>query len=64
MPDKQRVVLVGCGGMSAAWLKAAAELPDLEIVGLVDIQREAAERRAAEFDGDDDMVKLELDPFA
>ncbi len=49
MADKQRVIIVGCGGMSAAWLKSAAELPDLEIVGLVDIRREAAERRAAEF---------------
>jgi len=49
MGDKKRVVLVGCGGMSAAWLKPAQQLPDLEIVALVDIRREAAEKRAAEF---------------
>lgn len=44
-----KAVLVGCGGISGAWLKAASEIPDLEIVGLVDLNREVAVRRAAEF---------------
>ncbi|MBM3458686.1 MAG: Gfo/Idh/MocA family oxidoreductase [Armatimonadetes bacterium] len=44
-----RAVLVGCGGMSAAWLRAAREIPDLELVGLVDVREEAARRRAEEF---------------
>ena len=38
-----RAVLVGCGGISQAWLKAAQGIAGLEIVGLVDIN---AERRA------------------
>lgn len=49
MSDKVRVVLVGCGGMSGAWLKVATALPDVEQVGLVDLHRPAAEKRAAEF---------------
>ena len=60
MGDKKRVVLVGCGGMSAAWLKPAKTLPDLEIVGLVDIRREAAEKRAAEFGLGDAFISTSL----
>src|SRR5437016_5921999 len=44
-----RVVLAGCGGMSGAWLKAAAQVPGVRMVGLVDIQEAAARKRAAEF---------------
>ncbi len=43
-----RAVLAGCGGMSNAWLKAAAQIADLEIVGLVDIREEAALKRKEE----------------
>ena len=47
-----RAVLAGCGAMSKGWLKAIAETPSLkseiEVVGLVDIDRAAAEARAAE----------------
>ncbi|MGV3721654.1 MAG: Gfo/Idh/MocA family protein [Actinomycetota bacterium] len=44
-----RAVLAGCGSMSAAWLKSAAEVPAVEIVGLVDVNADAARQRAAEF---------------
>jgi len=44
-----RAVMVGCGGMSRAWLDAASQTPDLEIVGLVDVIEEAARKRAAEY---------------
>lgn len=44
-----RAVLVGCGGMSRAWLTAAAERADLEIVGLVDIDKKSARWRAEEY---------------
>ena len=47
-----RAVLAGCGAMSKGWLKAIAETPalasEVEIVGLVDLDRGAAEARAAE----------------
>jgi len=49
MADRLKAVLVGCGGMSRAWLKAAAEIPDLELVGLVDLREEAARQRAEEY---------------
>lgn len=44
-----RAVLAGCGSMSRAWLRAAAETEGLEIVGLVDLLEEAARTRAEEF---------------
>lgn len=44
-----RAVLVGCGGISRAWFRAAAEMEDLRFVGLVDLLPEAAEEKAAEF---------------
>lgn len=48
MSNTLRVVLAGCGGMSDAWLKAAKQIADLEIVGLVDIRVEAALKRKQE----------------
>jgi len=48
-----RAVLAGCGAMSKGWLKAIAETPALRdritIVGLNDINPDAAHRLAAEF---------------
>jgi len=44
-----RVVLVGCGGISASWLKPAVTMPDIRIVGLVDRIEESARKRALEF---------------
>jgi predicted dehydrogenase len=48
-----RAVLAGCGAMSRGWLEAltASPLKDrVTVVGLVDVDRAAAERRNAEFD--------------
>ena len=44
-----RAVLVGCGGISQAWLKPAQTIPGLEIVGLVDLVEASARERAAQF---------------
>jgi predicted dehydrogenase len=49
MADTLQAVLVGCGGISATWLRAIVEIEGLQLVGLVDIVREAAQRRADEF---------------
>jgi predicted dehydrogenase len=46
---KTRAVLVGCGGISRAWLRPILEMPEVELVALVDIRREAAQRLAEEF---------------
>ncbi len=47
--EKTRAVLAGCGGICRAWLKAAREIPELEIAGLVDIDAQAAAGAAQEF---------------
>ena len=44
-----RTVLVGCGSMSSAWLEAALAIPQVEIVGLVDVVEEAAHKKAAQY---------------
>lgn len=49
MTEPFRVLLVGCGGISREWLGATQRLPDLELVGLVDLSLGAAQTRAAEF---------------
>ena len=49
MQSRTRAVLVGCGGISRTWLRAVQEMPEVEIVGLVDIDEQAAARVAEEF---------------
>ena len=49
MGKRTRVVLVGCGGISGAWLKPLSTMPSVEIVGLVDLCEEAAQARRVEF---------------
>ncbi len=53
-------VLVGCGGISNAWLKAIATMPDVRLVGFVDINRAAAEARAAEYGWTDAAIGTDL----
>jgi predicted dehydrogenase len=54
-------VIVGCGAMSGAWLKAASQIDDLSIVGLVDIDVARARARADEFHLDSADVGASLD---
>jgi predicted dehydrogenase len=49
MSDTQRIVFVGCGSISNAWLKPMQQMPELQVVGLVDIRREAAEQQAKQY---------------
>jgi predicted dehydrogenase len=44
-----KAVLVGCGAMSKEWIRVALEIPNLELVGLVDLFPENARTRASEF---------------
>jgi predicted dehydrogenase len=53
-------VLVGCGGISSAWLKPAKDIPGLKITGLVDIVDENARRRADEFDLSQAVIGTDL----
>ncbi len=43
-----KAVLVGCGGISNAWLSAIATYPTIEMVGLVDLNEETARKRKEE----------------
>ena len=51
MPQRYRVVLIGCGGITRSWLDACrAHFSDrLELVGFVDINLDAARARAADY---------------
>ncbi len=60
MAEKLRAVLVGCGNMSRAWLAAARAIPDLELVGLVDVHEPAARTRAEEFGLRDAAIGTDL----
>jgi predicted dehydrogenase len=44
-----RAVLVGCGAMSRGWIRAATEIPDLQLVGFADIDAERARGAAASY---------------
>ena len=55
-----RVVLAGCGGMSAVWLDTARRIDGLEIVGLVDVREDAARRRAEESGLKDALLGVDL----
>lgn len=60
MEKTLKVVIVGCGSISGAWLKPASEIPGLEIVGLVDLVEDLARQRAAEFGLHQAMVGSDL----
>lgn len=60
MPQKINAVLVGCGGISQAWLSAARDMRDLAIVGLVDLVEEAARARAEQFGLHDVVIGSDL----
>lgn len=49
MADKIRTLLVGCGSISHAWLDQSKDIEDIEIVGLVDLNEEAAKTRKEQF---------------
>ena len=52
--SRLRVVQVGAGGMGRAWLSTIGESPDVELVGLVDLDRDVA-RAAADGAGFGDV---------
>ena len=49
MTHPLKVVLAGCGGISRAWLEAIRDIPDIRMVGFVDINESAARSRAEQF---------------
>ncbi len=59
--QKIRIVLVGCGSMSGAWLDAAQKNPMVEIVGLVDILEENARKKASEFHLEHALISSDIE---
>lgn len=55
-----RIVQVGCGSISREWLSAVKNRSDAEFVGLVDINLEAAKKRAVEFGLTDVAIGADL----
>ena len=49
MTQPFRVLQVGCGGISNAWLEPATSNPDVTIVGLVDLNTDTAQKQADAF---------------
>ena len=62
MAERVRAIMVGCGGISGAWLRPIAEIDEVEIVGMVDLNEDAARKRAEEYGLDvatgTDMAKM------
>ncbi len=49
MSEKVRVLRVGCGGISGAWLESCRKMDDVEVVALVDIDGNRSKKKADEF---------------
>lgn len=60
MPEELKAVITGCGGMSGAWLNAVKEIPNLNMVGFVDIREEAAQKRRDEYGWTDARTGTDL----
>ena len=60
MMQMVRVVLVGCGGMSHRWMEVSKEHPQLELVGFVDMNEEAARAPAADYGAGDVAIDTDL----
>ncbi|MEM9419203.1 MAG: Gfo/Idh/MocA family oxidoreductase [Planctomycetota bacterium] len=56
MASKMETVVVGCGGMAREWVKHAVELDTIELVGLVDLSRDAAVAMADRFELSHELV--------
>jgi predicted dehydrogenase len=63
MEGKTRAVLTGCGGISRTWLRTARAIDEVEIVGLVDIDAQAALTVAGEFGLQNAALGTELGPL-
>lgn len=60
MAAQLNVVLAGCGSMSETWLRTAAEIDHLDVIGFVDISEDAARHHADAYGGPDAVVSTDL----
>ena len=54
--NAMKTVVVGCGGMSGTWVREALAAERIDLVGLVDLNRSAAEAMAQRFELPDAVV--------
>jgi predicted dehydrogenase len=59
-----RIIQVGAGGMGRVWLQLLIDTPDVDLVGLVDLDTEAARRALAELGRPDVAVAASLSEIA
>lgn len=55
-----RVVLAGCGRITRIWLTALQEMPEVELVGMVDLDEAVARERADQFGLEDVPIGSDL----
>jgi predicted dehydrogenase len=55
-----RIVLVGCGGISKTWLDAIRNIPDITMVGFVDLYKDLAQQRARDYGWNEAVVDTNL----
>ena len=60
MQNKLKIVLVGCGGMSGAWLNVATQMDQVELIGLMDIREEVANKRTEEYSLSKAIISTDL----
>lgn len=60
MSQSLTAVLAGCGGISRTWLDAIRDIPDLRMVGFVDIFEQAARDRAAQYGWNEAAIGTDL----
>ncbi|MGC8782278.1 MAG: Gfo/Idh/MocA family protein [Anaerolineae bacterium] len=61
MTQPLNVVLAGCGGISRAWLEAIKNIPEIRMVGFVDLVESAARGRAEQYGWPDAAIGTDLD---
>ncbi|MFW6303321.1 MAG: Gfo/Idh/MocA family protein [Candidatus Sumerlaeota bacterium] len=61
MTEKLKMVLIGCGGITGAWLPVIRESKDVDLVAMVDLNRETACERAKEYGYDEALVETDLE---
>jgi predicted dehydrogenase len=54
--SKLKTIMVGCGGISRAWLDAIKDIQSIEMVGFVDLDKSAAQDKATAYHWDDAIV--------
>jgi len=60
MTQPIKALMAGCGGISRAWLNAIKDMPDVVMVGFVDLREEAARARAEEYGWSDALVETDV----